>query len=1001
MLGLPAMTPRRAERADERHQRGARRRHDRRRPPTRLDAPAVRRRAGHDQLLSARPARLADPRRSVRMAACRPTSSIAPRPEPGDAGPPAAARAVRAARSLDAVEHLVGMQAQVPLNPYLGLWSRLDGFEPDGAGGACSSTARSCGSSSCAGTIHLVTADDALLLRPLVQPVLDGEMARHREYAPALRGVDLVAGPRRRPRRSLEERPRAVPRAAPPARRAVPRRRSGRAGLRLPQPPGPRPGAAARRVGARRRGDDDDGRGVARPPARRPRRRSTTSCLRYLAAFGPATAADMAAWSRLTGFREVVERLRPRLRTFRDERGRELLDVPDGPLPDPDVPGTRPLPARVRQRAALPRRPQPLQPRRRRAAGDGSARSTARRSATAWSAPRGPSPGTRGTRRGDDDGAPPARWPGPGRRRSRPRPTAPCSSSKPTPTARRRRPPPSADAARPPGQLETSDGRTGTIDRRRRPPDRSLLRPLRDFLHTEAAGGVVLLLAAVVALVWANSPWKESYAELWHTRLAIDLGGHVLDLDLREWVNDGLMAVFFFVVGLEIKRELVEGELRDPRRAALPAIAAVGGMVVPALIYAGDQRRRRRCRGLGHPGGHRHRHGRRRAQPARRPGRPVAAAVPAGPRHRRRHRGDPRSSPSSTPATSTSTSLAIAGRPRARRSAVPVAPACSRSPSTSLLGRRALARPPRVRRPRHAHRRRARADGADSPDPPPRADRCRRARRGARRRLDGRGRPHDRGARPPVGVRRRVAGAPPAPVDELRHRAPVRPGERRRPVTADALSAAASSPITYGVVLGLVVGKPIGIAGFTWLATRLRIGELPPGATWGGIVGVGALGRHRVHGVAVRHRPGVRRHRPAGRGQDRHPRRLDDRRRSLGSVILSRVERATAADHVAGGAGRAKLSGCDLLPRPPPRRRTAVPRRHPHERRCRQRRHLPQAARPASGARTGCSCWSRPAAWPPRTRSSPASTATSSPTASTRAWRPSSTSSRRRCTSAG
>jgi NhaA family Na+:H+ antiporter len=109
--------------------------------------------------------------------------------------------------------------------------------------------------------------------------------------------------------------------------------------------------------------------------------------------------------------------------------------------------------------------------------------------------------------------------------------------------------------------------------------------PLRNFLHTEAAGGVALVLAAAVALIWANSPWKTSYEQLWHTQLVVSLGKHSIDLDLQEWVNDGLMAIFFFVVGLEIKRELVEGELREPRRAALPAIAAVGGMVVPALIY--------------------------------------------------------------------------------------------------------------------------------------------------------------------------------------------------------------------------------------------------------------------------------------------------------------------------------------------------------------------------------------------------------------------------------
>ncbi|MGH9193920.1 MAG: Na+/H+ antiporter NhaA, partial [Acidimicrobiales bacterium] len=113
-----------------------------------------------------------------------------------------------------------------------------------------------------------------------------------------------------------------------------------------------------------------------------------------------------------------------------------------------------------------------------------------------------------------------------------------------------------------------------------------LIRPLVDFLHTEAAGGVVLVAATVVALVWANSPWDASYDDLWSTQLAVSLGERELDLDLRQWINDGLMTLFFFVVGLEIKRELVEGELRDPRKALLPVCAALGGMLAPALIYA-------------------------------------------------------------------------------------------------------------------------------------------------------------------------------------------------------------------------------------------------------------------------------------------------------------------------------------------------------------------------------------------------------------------------------
>ena len=116
-------------------------------------------------------------------------------------------------------------------------------------------------------------------------------------------------------------------------------------------------------------------------------------------------------------------------------------------------------------------------------------------------------------------------------------------------------------------------------------PGRRVPRVVRQFLATEAAGGVVLLIAAVTALVWTNSPWSSSYRSLWSTDLSVSLGRFVLVEDLRHWVNDALMAVFFFVVGLEIKRELVHGDLRDPRVAAMPVFAAVGGMAVPALLY--------------------------------------------------------------------------------------------------------------------------------------------------------------------------------------------------------------------------------------------------------------------------------------------------------------------------------------------------------------------------------------------------------------------------------
>jgi NhaA family Na+:H+ antiporter len=105
-----------------------------------------------------------------------------------------------------------------------------------------------------------------------------------------------------------------------------------------------------------------------------------------------------------------------------------------------------------------------------------------------------------------------------------------------------------------------------------------------EFVSVEALSGLVLLGATVAALIWANAH-PHSYDDLWHQHLDLSFGPFDLDLSLAHWVTDGLMTLFFFVVGLEIKREIVRGELRDPRVASLPVIAAVGGMVVPALIY--------------------------------------------------------------------------------------------------------------------------------------------------------------------------------------------------------------------------------------------------------------------------------------------------------------------------------------------------------------------------------------------------------------------------------
>ena len=114
---------------------------------------------------------------------------------------------------------------------------------------------------------------------------------------------------------------------------------------------------------------------------------------------------------------------------------------------------------------------------------------------------------------------------------------------------------------------------------------RTIGRPIASFLRVEAAGGIVLLVAAVAALVWANSSWSETYEQFWGTEITIQVASWELSEDLRHWVNDALMTIFFLVVGLEIKYEMVRGELRDPRKAAVPIAAAVGGMVAPAAIY--------------------------------------------------------------------------------------------------------------------------------------------------------------------------------------------------------------------------------------------------------------------------------------------------------------------------------------------------------------------------------------------------------------------------------
>jgi NhaA family Na+:H+ antiporter len=132
-------------------------------------------------------------------------------------------------------------------------------------------------------------------------------------------------------------------------------------------------------------------------------------------------------------------------------------------------------------------------------------------------------------------------------------------------------------------------------------PIHRIVNPLVRFLHVEAASGFVLLAATMFALAMANSPAHENYQAFWNIPLALEIGDFSLSHSLRDWINDGLMVIFFFVIGLEVKRELVLGELRDVRRATLPIVAAIGGMVAPAGIYLALQYGQPGERGWGIP----------------------------------------------------------------------------------------------------------------------------------------------------------------------------------------------------------------------------------------------------------------------------------------------------------------------------------------------------------------------------------------------------------------
>ena len=237
--------------------------------------------------------------------------------------------------ALRAIEHLVGMQAQAPDPPYVGLWTRLEGFHPDELGRLIleRSAVRV---ALMRNTVHLVSARDCLGLRPLVQPVIDRGLHANRANREGLEGVDIealsAAG-----RALLEERPRTARELGVLLHERWPERdpaalaRAIRHLVPLVQVPprgvwGESGPAAHTTVEA----------WLGRPFERNPSLEEMV--LRYLRAFGPASVKDVQTWSGLTRLGEVVERLRPRLLTFRDEQGRDLFDLPDAPRPDPDIP---------------------------------------------------------------------------------------------------------------------------------------------------------------------------------------------------------------------------------------------------------------------------------------------------------------------------------------------------------------------------------------------------------------------------------------------------------------------------------------------------------------------------------------------------------------------------------------------------------------------------------------------------------------------------------------
>ncbi len=365
--------------------------------------------------------------------------------------------------------------------------------------------------------------------------------------------------------------------------------------------------------------------------------------------------------------------------------------------------------------------------------------------------------------------------------------------------------------------------------------DARVLRPLRDFLHAEAAGGIVLVAATVAALIWANSPFGNSYQDLWGTTVTVGVGSHVLTLDLRTWVNDGLMTIFFFVVGLEIKRELVVGELRDRRTATLPAVAALGGMVVPAAIYLAVNAGGSGARGWGIPMA-------------------TDIAMALGVLSLLGSRINPSLKlfllalaivddigaivviaifysngiePGSLAVAALLLAMVVVMRVVGTRAVWPYVLvgaalwlAVHESGVHATITGVALGLLAPTRAPRSQE-----TVDVDKLADVSTVEAARETTVLARESV-------------PVAERLEYAMHPWSsyvivPLFALANAGVV--------ISSDSVADAARSPITHGVVLGLVVGKFVGVGLFAWVACRLRIASLPAGATWVGILGVAAL----------------------------------------------------------------------------------------------------------------------------------------------------------------